>query len=146
MSSVIKFSQLKIKKEKTIFDLGIPLYFSGFCLTDQFNFAEFYVNKIPKLDFIFGKLKFTEKDLIFHLDKEILDVKHNNKYIQIEKFYILNFYYLYFVYKYKNIKLYWLKDFLQQSAYRKIAVVDEITKKLVGILIAKTKKEIENEV
>ena len=56
--------------EPTIYTLDIPLYYSGFCLTDNSNFSEFYLNRIPKLNYQFKEFKFTEENLIYELEED----------------------------------------------------------------------------
>jgi hypothetical protein len=117
----------KIKlKEKTIFDLGDPFWFSGFCLTDNENFSEFYLKKIPRLNFEYKSFDFSEKDMIYKIEKEVKKEKIKDK--------VSKHHFNYFEKKYKDIKLY-LVSFLQTNGF--VGIVKE--DRLVGILKLKEK-------
>jgi len=69
---VKKLKKLELKKSESIFDVSNKLWFSGFCLTDNRFFSEFYFTSVPnfKLEKL-EKMEFEERDLDFELGKEI---------------------------------------------------------------------------
>lgn len=105
-------------------NLGDNLYFSGFCLTDNKNFSEFYIKKIPDLKKQYKTFDFSEKDMIYSLEEEVKKENIENK--------VSDTHFNYFTKKYKNIKFYLLKSFLNIPTFDSVGIVRN--DKLVGIL------------
>jgi hypothetical protein len=119
-------------KKRTIFDTGDVLYYSGFALTDNKNFCQFFVKKFPKLNYNFRKFAFSESDLIFSLDKEVNPVVNHN-YAVFDSGKIDLLYFNHFQDRFKSLKFFVLKDFRNESALGKILVFDTDKNKVVGI-------------
>ena len=126
--------------EPTIYTLDIPLYYSGFCLTDNNNFSEFHLNRVPKLNYQFIEFKFTEENLTYELEKNEITPIVNKKNVLFGDF-ILDklIYYSYFTKKYKEVKFYFVKSFLGENVVGVIGIVKE--NKLVGMLLLKRRKK-----
>lgn len=122
----------------TFYNLDTPLYYSRFCLTDNINFAEFHVNKIPMLNYPFKDFEFNESNLMYVLDNEVFP-KKDRKNIHFGIFYLDNsVYYYYFINKYKDPKFFWITSFLGREVKGYIGVVKD--GKLIGLLITRRKK------
>jgi hypothetical protein len=119
-------------KKRTIFDTGDALYYSGFCLTDNKNFCQFFVKKFPKLNYTFKKFSFFEKDLAFSLDRETIPVLNGN-YAIFEHGKVDLLYFNYFKERFAELKFFILKDFRGNSALGKILIFDADKKKAIGI-------------
>ena len=126
--------------EPTIYTLDIPLYYSGFCLTDNTNFSEFYLNRIPKLNYQFKEFKFTEENLIYGLEKNEVNPIVNRKNVLFGDFVLDKFiYYNYFIRKYKEVKFYFVKSFLSALVVGVVGIMKE--DKLIGVLLLKRRKK-----
>lgn len=119
-------------KKKTIFDTGDVLYYSGFALTDNKNFCQFFVKKFPKLNYTFKKFSFSEKDLLFSLDKEVKPVLNHN-YAIFDPGRVDLIYFNHFQEHFKSIKFFLLKEFRGKSALGKVLIFDQEKGKAVGI-------------
>lgn len=129
------------KIELTIFTLNIPLHFSGFCLTDNINFSEFHLNRVPKLNYQFKEFKFTEENLIYELEKNEVIPIVNKKNVLFGDFVLDKLiYYSYFIRKYKEVKFYLIKTFLG-NCFNDGAVGILKEDKLVGMLLLKRRKK-----
>jgi len=119
-------------KKRTIFNSGDVLYYSGFALTDNKNFCQFFVKKFPKLNYQFKKFGFSESDLTFSLDKEVNPVINHN-YAMFDSGKIDLLYFNYFQERFKSLKFFTLKDFRNQSSLGKVLIFDFDKNKAVGI-------------
>ena len=123
-------------KRLNICDMIKPLYYSGFCLTDNNKFIEFYVKKFPKLNQEFKSFNFTEETMSFELGGAIEPIE-NKKNVYFGDFVLDNkVLFSYFVDKYKEVKYFWLNKWLGKSKSGLIGIVKD--GKLVGLL--KTRK------
>lgn len=120
----LKLKVDKAKKIKMVLPDGDNLYFSGFCLTDNVNFSEFYIKKIPDLKKKYFSFDFDEKDMVYNLGKEIKKEEIENK--------VSNIHFNYFIKKYENSKFFLLESFLNNKTSDSVGIVKE--DKLVGIL------------
>lgn len=119
-----------------ICDVIHPLYYSGFALTDNRNFIEFYLKKFPKLNQEFRPFIFDEKTLSFELGGEV-KVEEQKKSVFFGDFILDNkIFYQYFIAKYKEVQFFWLHKWLGKNKSGLIGVVKE--GKLIGLL--KTRK------
>jgi hypothetical protein len=121
-----------ILKKKTIFNTGDVLYYSGFALTDNKNFCQFFVKKFPKLNYTFKKFDFFEADLTFSLDKEVKPVLNHN-YAIFEPGKIELLYFNHFKENNKEIKFFLLKEFRGKSALGKVLVFDIEKNRPIGL-------------
>jgi hypothetical protein len=129
--------KLDLKPKINICEIVNPLYYSGFCLTDNKNFCEFYVKKFPKLNQDFRSFFFDENNLKFKLGNEV-EPEELKKNVLFNDFSLDNkVFFVYFVSKYKGIKFFWLERWLEKNRSGLIGIVD-LQNKLVGLL--KTKK------
>lgn len=129
------------EKEMTVFDTGLPLHFSGFCFTDNQNFAEFHLsNKFPKLNVQYTRFPFEEKDLVYELGTPI-SFTDNGKFWELGSFFIDKLFVMYFNKRYKEVELKYnrLHSFLGVLTENIIGVVNG--EKLVGVLMLKTKRK-----
>lgn len=123
-------------KKLNICDMIKPLYYSGFCLTDNKTFIEFYVKKYPKLNQEFKSFNFTEETLNFELGGEVKPSK-GKKNVFFDNFKLDNgILFDYFIDKYKEVKFFWLNKWYGKSRSGLIGIVKD--GKLVGLL--KTRK------
>lgn len=123
-------------KRLNICDMIKPLHYSGFCLTDNKTFCEFYVNKFPKLNQEFKSFTFTEETLNFELGGAVEPVERE-KSVFFGDFLLDNkILFDYFKGKYKEVKYFWFKKWFGKSRSGLIAIVKD--GKLVGLL--KTRK------
>jgi hypothetical protein len=114
----------------------VPLYYSGFCLTDNKTFCEFYIRKFPKLNQKFESFEFTEKTLSFDIGNEIVPTKIQKK-VYFGDFLLDNSdLFDYFVDKYKEVKYFWLNKWLGDKRSGFIGIVKD--GKMVGLF--KTRK------
>lgn len=128
-------------KKLNICDMIKPLHYSGFCLTDNRTFCEFYVKKFPKLNQQFKQFNFTEETLNFELGGEVNPVE-GKKNIFFDNFKLDNrILFDYFIGKYKEVKFFWLNKWFGKSRSGLIGIVKE--GKLVGLLKTK-KRRLEN--
>lgn len=123
-------------KRLNICDMIKPLYYSGFCLTDNKKFIEFYVKKFPKLNQEFKPFIFTEETMSFELGGTV-EPQETKKSIYFDDFVLDNrVLFDYFIDKYKEVKYFWLNKWLGKSKSGLIGIVKN--GKLVGLL--KTRK------
>lgn len=125
-------------KNKSIYDLGLDLYWSGFCLTDNTNFCQFFVKKVPKLGYKFKKFAFEREDLNFVLDRQVTPVL-SSTHAEIDGDFVDLIYYNLVVGN-NNCSFYRLKSFLTIPTSNKIIVINE-KEKPVGMFITKGKEE-----
>jgi len=106
-----------------IYTICSTLYYSGFCLTDNKNFSEFWLFKIPRLGYPFKSFKFGRRDMNFIFEEmEITPKKISNSVLlgnlEVDKTFVM-----YFINKYG-------KDI----TYRKVKKsFNKINENLVGV-------------
>lgn len=128
-------------KKLNICDMIKPLHYSGFCLTDNKTFCEFYVKKFPKLNQQFRQFNFTEETLNFELGGEVNPVE-GKKNVFFDNFKLDNrILFDYFIGKYKEVKFFWLNKWFGKSRSGLVGIVKD--GKLVGLLKTK-KRRLEN--
>lgn len=128
-------------KKLNICDMIKPLHYSGFCLTDNKTFCEFYVKKFPKLNQQFKQFNFTEETLNFELGGEVNPVE-GKKNVFFDNFKLDNrILFDYFIGKYKEVKFFWLNKWFGKSRSGLVGIVKD--GKLVGLLKTK-KRRLEN--
>jgi len=116
--------------------IKVPLYFSGFCLTDNRTFCEFYVKKFPKLNQEFKSFIFTEQNIAFDIGGEVEPLT-NEKSVFFGDFLLDNrSLFDYFVIKHKEVKYFWLNKWLGKKGSGLIGVIKD--GKMVGLF--KTRK------
>ena len=119
------------KKNPSIFELGKELFFSGQTLTDQKNFAEFGLRKIPKLDHKFTKFKFNENideaNIKCKLKNEILNISiGDGNPIPVGNGRVVEEVFLsHFLNKYKHLRFFWVESIEGRMIENKIAVIDD---------------------
>jgi len=127
---------MKTTERLNICDIIKPLFYSGFALTDNSNFIEFYVKKFPKLNQEFKEFVFNENTLSFELGGQV-KAEEQKKSVFFDDFILDNkIFYHYFIAKYKEMQFYWLNRWMGQKRAGLIAIVKD--GKLIGLL--KTKK------
>ena len=119
-------------KKLNICDMIKPLYYSGFCLTDDKTFCEFYVRKIPKLNQEFKPFQFTEENMEFELGGEVEPTKGKQKMFFGDFLLDNTILFDYFVGKYKEIKFFWVNKWLGKSKSGLVSIVKD--GKMVGLL------------
>jgi hypothetical protein len=121
-------------RERTIFDLCDNLFFSGFCLTDNVNFSEFYLIEIPKeCKKEFKEFIFDEESLIFQIgDQPRIIFDEDEKNVKFDNLFIDKEFFLYFTNKYPSANFFWLKSFLKEPICGLVGVL--IGTKMVGLL------------
>lgn len=123
-------------KHLNICDVVQPLFYSGFALTDNKNFIEFYIKKFPKLNQTFKEFQFDESTLNFELGGSV-EAYEEKKYVVFDNFILDNkLFYHYFKAKYKEMQFYWFNKWLGKKRTGLIAIVKD--GKLIGLL--KTRK------
>jgi hypothetical protein len=116
--------------------IKLPLYYSGFCITDNKTFCEFYMKKFPKLNQEFKPFEFTEQTLSFEIGGEVLPEK-NEKGVSFGDFLLDNgILFDYFIDKHKEVKFFWLNKWFGKNKSGLIGIVK--SGKLVGMF--KTRK------
>lgn len=123
-------------KKLNICDVVQPLFYSGFALTDNRNFIEFYIKKFPKLNQEFKEFHFDESTLDFELGGSV-EPEEEKKYVSFGDFVLDNkIFYHYFKVKYKELQFYQFNKWLGKKRTGLIALVNG--GKLIGLL--KTRK------
>lgn len=137
LKTIEEFSPPKIS---TIFDRKEKLYYSGFCLTDNLHFAEFYLPKLPsecrKPVEIFT---FEEDKLVYQIGDQPRISFSDEKIVKFNDFFVDKCFVMYFTNKYPQGKFYWLKSFLKEPIIGLIGVL--IGTKLVGMLKLKSERK-----
>lgn len=133
--------KVKLKSEPpNIYNSGFNLFYSKFCLTDNINFAEFWVKENPNPNYKFINFNFTEKNLIYTIDEAPSIIIDNEKeLVYFDNFYINKFYFSHFTMKYDDIRFYWLQSFLTEPIFGLIGVLKGT--KLIGLLKVKGEKK-----
>lgn len=116
--------------------IQIPLYFSGFCLTDNKTFCEFYVKKFPKLNQEFKSFNFTEQTLSFDIGGEVIPQEREKSVFFGDYLLDNRILFDYFIAKYKEVKFFQLNKWLGGKRSGLIGIVKD--GKLIGLL--KTRK------
>lgn len=131
---------IKEKRDNIFIQKQLPLYFSGFCITDNYNFSEFFLSDIPEEMKNFTpirKFEFKEETLMYQIGdhpKIIIDEEQNR--VVFDNFFVDKEYFLYFTNKYPNANFLWLKSFLKEPILGLVGVL--VGTKLVGLLKTKT--------
>lgn len=138
MAKKLKLQQAPEEGE-SIFEKGIPLYYSGFCLTDNLNFAEFYLPILPKECRETKRFEFDDNKLQFQIGQHPkIMIDDEKKVVMFDNFFIDKSYFLYFSKKYPNANFYWLKSFINEPIIGLVGVL--IGTKLVGLLKLKPER------
>lgn len=107
-------------------------------MTDNKNFSEFGLMKIPKLGYNFKKFKLNKKDIKYLSDTQEIKPKSKKDKVFFDGFFIDKLFIDYFTNKYgKDIKYKKIKTFMGVTSDNLIGIFKN--QKLIGIL--KTKKE-----
>jgi len=147
MTKKIVKKKLKRKEEQTEMEttskidvekISKILYYSGYCLTDIYNFAEFNVTEKPIVseDIKIKEFKFDKEQLEYTLGNKItkINIRNDNAFFDNEKSKKINKIYLeYFKSKYPKCEFYWIDNFnKKEKNYDMVGIVLE--EELKGLL------------
>lgn len=125
------------------------LYYSGFCFSDFYNFAEFYVDKKPELPETISlkSFEFTKKNLYYVLGNKISNVSIKNEKIFFDNLKdrsIGKIFYDYFKTKYPKGEYFWIINFNKKdNDYGIVGII--LDNELKGILKLETTKQKEKD-
>ena len=113
------------------------IWWSGYCLTDLYNFAEFGLKDIPQFgeEITIRKFAISKKDIMYTLGPKIIrfDKKGNNIIFDGKEKSANCIFFEYFKLKYKDCDFYWISSFnKKEKNYEMVGVV--LNDELKGVL------------
>ena len=134
--------KLKLKEkqeEHTVYTIGLPLYFSGTCLTDNKNFTDFVSNLLFEKErepVQYKPFVFQQKTLIYELGEEVFPKEKDNFFIFPNDFVVDKLYVNHF--NKHTFKYYYLESFLGGHTNKKVGLIE--SNKLIGVLMLHKRK------
>lgn len=135
--------KITLKKKQRIstdilFDNNMDIYFSGFCITDNENFAEFYIRKFPKLNYPFKRFEFDEDNFKYETTSKVMVNLTKTKAL-FDKREADRKYFDYFINKYKLVEFFKVERFMGFKCDL-VGIFDIEKNRLVGLIYPKESK------